>query len=672
MTPQVLSAPASHAIRLGMSLRSLPLRPVLETSTDDLVRDFYIPALARSSTYDRGVGYFTSAWLRLAASGLVELAASGGTARFIVSPKLNAEDWAALRQGVDAQVEPTLRAALQRTLDQLERDLTVDTLGALAWMVADGLLEFRIAIPAGDLDGDFHDKFGIFRDVDGDVVAFHGSANDSERAFRNYESLDVFYSWADERDAARAQLHSERFARMWGRHDPNLRVYPLPEAIRRNLVQFTERTPRPYTPTVERATDERWRHQREALAEFLRRRHGVLEMATGTGKTRTAITILEELKTRDLIDTTVIIAYGTDLLDQWHRELVRHSSLPVYREYGSNHELLGYLNLGRGGVLLASRDALAEHIGRFPATLPERALLIADEVHRMGSAGMVSALSGHLERFAFTLGLSATPEREYDQAGNAFIEREIGPVIFRFGLKEAIERGILCEFDYVALPYAFSDDDRRAVRSAIARYHARLREGNPVPIESLYQEIARIRKLCTNKLPPFREYLRANPDLMERCLIFVETAEYGLLVQEILMQISGRFHTYYGDDDRANLRRFARGELGCLITCHRISEGIDIRSVNNVVIFSSARARLETVQRLGRCLRTDPANPDKRARVVDFVRVDDQDEHDPLAEPTADAEREAWLSDLAATRRAAHVAATAPPPHQTPFPAHVP
>ena len=70
--------------------------------------------------------------------------------------------------------------------------------------------------------------------------------------------------------------------------------------------------------------------------------------------------------------------------------------------------------------------------------------------------------------------------------------------------------------------------------------------------------------------------------------------------------------------------QFARGEIDCLITCHRISQGIDIRALQNVFLFASARAKLETIQRIGRCFCTDPANPDKRARVIDFV---------PAAEP---------------------------------------
>src|SRR5690606_4463838 len=98
-------------------------------------------------------------------------------------------------------------------------------------------------------------------------------------------------------------------------------------------------------------------------------------------------------------------------------------------------------------------------------------------------------------------------------------------------------------------------------------------------------------------------------------------------------------HTYYGDDDRSNLTRFARGELDCLLTCHRISEGIDIQSVNNIVLFASARARLETVQRLGRCLRIDPNNPGKRATVIDFIRTDEPEPDDPTGEVGADRER---------------------------------
>lgn len=635
-----------------MGLRDLATTPHFSTSTHKVLELFYVPALAQATSYDRGVGYFTSNWLRLAATGLATLAANGGKARILASPKLDREDCAALTQGTDARNDPTLRSALERTIADLEHNLAHDTLAALAWMIADGLLEFKIAIPTGELDGDFHDKFGVFRDPSQDAVAFHGSPNDSEKAFRNYESISVFYSWIDGREALRVQNEQERFNLIWDNGDINLRVYELPDAVRRNLIEFTSRSRRPYPPPpAEPEAAARWQHQRDAVAAFLKAKAGVLEMATGTGKTRTALTIADELQARGSINTAVVAAYGTDLLDQWHKELVRRTTMPIFRAYERHHEAQSFLNDPEGAILLASRQSLADILPKLRGGAYAKALLICDEVHGMGSPSLVASLAGRLKPFAYRLGLSATPEREYDSDGNHFIEDEIGPVIFEFGLKDAIQKGILCGFDYVELEYEFSDEDRAALAQAIRRYHAKARAGEAPPIEALYQDIARIRKLSQEKIPPFRDYVSTHPEVLQRSLIFVETAEYGMLVQDILMAQHVDFHTYYGDDDRANLGRFARGELDCLVTCHRISEGIDIQSVNNIVLFASARARLETVQRLGRCLRIDPKNPEKRATVVDFIRVDHDDQDDPTGELSADEERRDWFRDLAATQR---------------------
>jgi len=520
-----------------MNLRTLPTYPHLATSTSKLLGDFYVPALKLSVSYDRGVGFFSSQWLRLAASGLAGLAANGGHARLIVSPMLDKADCAALSQGIDARSDPILKEALDNVISDLERDLATDTLSALAWMIADGLLDFRIAIPTGDLDGDFHDKFGILRDGNGNSVAFHGSPNDSERAFRNYESISIYYSWIDEREAARVTAEAARFDVIWGNGDLNLRIYPLPDAVKRNLVAFTTRLPRPYTPLPPPEQD-RWRHQKEAAAAFLKTRHGILEMATGTGKTRTALAILNELTERDAVDSTVIAAYGTDLLDQWYKELVKLSSIPVYRAYEKYRETQAYLNSPRGAVLLTSRTNLNEALPRLEPAVFDKALLICDEVHGMGSPAIVGALSGKLRKFAYCLGLSATPERTYDADGNRFIEEEIGPVIFRFGLEDAIKRGILCGFDYVPLPYSLSDNDKAAIRLAIKRYHAKSRAGDPAPVEALYRDIARVRKLSHEKIAPFEAYIESNPLVLDRCIIFVESAEYGALIQPILMRVN--------------------------------------------------------------------------------------------------------------------------------------
>ncbi|MBU0824898.1 MAG: hypothetical protein KKB78_10795 [Alphaproteobacteria bacterium] len=79
---------ATAAAPQQLFLRELPTTPKFDTSTHEIMSLFYIPALSRSTSYDRGVGYFTSNWIRMAAAGLAQLAANGGKARIIASPKL--------------------------------------------------------------------------------------------------------------------------------------------------------------------------------------------------------------------------------------------------------------------------------------------------------------------------------------------------------------------------------------------------------------------------------------------------------------------------------------------------------------------------------------------------------------------------------------------------------
>ncbi|WEJ99484.1 MAG: DEAD/DEAH box helicase family protein [Candidatus Sphingomonas phytovorans] len=628
------------------NLKRLPTPLLLETSTDNIIRSFFEPALRASTSYDRGVGYFTSGWLRLASAGLDGFAENGGKARFLVSPHLSEDDWIAIRDGSEAKNDAILRDALLSVVEELKSLGDDPAVAMLAALVATGTLEFKIAMPVGALDGDFHDKFGVFRDDLGNAIAFHGSQNDSEKAYRNFEAISLYYSWLGRIESQRVNSHKERFDRLWNNLDENLRSIAVPEVVINELKLIHRRRQERNGPGHQVVDDARWQHQTQAVDAFCAAGAGVLEMATGTGKTRTALKILDRLLHERRVTSCVVTMSGTDLLDQWYEELAARDDLVIHRSYGGHHEELSFLNDPAGAVLLASRQALPAIVTRMPRTLPANALLICDEVHGMGSASMVRELSGELVRFRYRLGLSATPEREYDAEGTDFVEREIGPVVFRFGLEEAIRKGILCGFDYIELGYEFSDEDKVAVRAAIAAYHARRKAGRDPGIESMYREIAAVGKTTRSKLPAFTDFIRRRPEVLKRAVLFVETSDFGLDVQHIILPIARNYHTYYAEDDRRNLVRFASGELETVITCHRISEGIDIRSVNAIILFASSRARLETVQRLGRCLRKDPSNPSKRALVVDFIRHDDiSDEPDSL--PTSDQARSAWLRKLA-------------------------
>jgi superfamily II DNA or RNA helicase len=402
-------------------------------------------------------------------------------------------------------------------------------------------------------------------------------------------------------------------------------------------------------------SNDKWIHQELAKDIFLREHRGILEMATGTGKTRTAIKIFNELIKKSKIDGTIITTFGTDLLDQWHKEILlgitEFHDFAVYRQYDKYKELSNFLVHPEKSILLISKDFLGELLDRKNNDSIRNKLLICDEVHRMGSKEIREILDGKLGEFPYILGLSATPDREYDENGNDFVESQIGPVIYRFGLEEAIQRGILCEFDYVPLMYELNDDDKRKLKNVYARYYGAKKQNPIMGKEQLFMDLAKVRKLSISKFDVFKEYLRKNPHILERTIIFVETMEYGKTLQEIVINYKKDYHTYYGGDDRLNLKQFAQNNLACLITCKRISEGIDIQSVNNIILFSASRAKLETIQRIGRCLRIDRTNPDKRSMVIDFVLESELSaEPDEDYEP-ADLYRFNWLSSLSKIRR---------------------
>jgi superfamily II DNA or RNA helicase len=241
------------------------------------------------------------------------------------------------------------------------------------------------------------------------------------------------------------------------------------------------------------------------------------------------------------------------------------------------------------------------------------------------------------------LGLSATPERIYDEIGTEFILDHIGSTIFEFGLEDAIMRRILVPFNYFPLRYELTEGDRQELQRIHRLKAARDKSENPMPDEEYWMAIARVYKTSEGKIPVFQEYVRENPEILERCIIFVETKQYGEEILDIIHKYRKDFHTYFDSDDSSVLEMFSTGTIECLLTCHRISEGIDIQSLKNVILISSSRALLETIQRIGRCLRSDPNDLEKVAIVVDFIRSSEQENTD---ETNADIDRMNFLQAL--------------------------
>ena len=375
-------------------------------------------------------------------------------------------------------------------------------------------------------------------------------------------------------------------------------------------------------------------------------------MATGTGKTVTAMKIINRLFEEGKIRRVVITMFGNDLLDQWAKQMrENYKNKQIYYHYESHKMMNNFIIHPDNSILLISRDAdnlskLLTMFNKAPGDYKNDTLFIFDEVHGAGSDSFVKNLSGSISPYRYRLGLSATPEREYDDDGNQFLRDEIGDIIFTFSLEDAIERGILCEFDYIPLPYVLSDEEKTKKKKIIAAFNAKKEAGEPVDEKDMFTQLSRINKIAINKIDEFELFISSNADLLKKSIIFVQEMEYGIRLQDVLMKYTDKYHTYYADDDKSKLDDFANGNIDCLLTCKKISEGIDISSVTNIFLFASDRSKLVTTQRIGRALRLDKNNPAKRAKVIDFI-LDEGSETDN----NADQERKEWLTELSKARR---------------------
>ena len=118
-----------------MRLTDLPLRSAYDSDTDNILADFYTPALSVSVQYSRLTGFFSSTTLAVAAKGISGLIQNGGSIRLITGATFQKQDIAAIREAID-DPEKVLENAMLREFENLEDEFVKDHVRALGWMVS--------------------------------------------------------------------------------------------------------------------------------------------------------------------------------------------------------------------------------------------------------------------------------------------------------------------------------------------------------------------------------------------------------------------------------------------------------------------------------------------------------------------------------------------------------
>jgi hypothetical protein len=234
-------------------LSSRPWKACYRHEDGDLIELFYVPALACAVRYDRSTGFFSANALALAARGVHGLVMNRGKMRLLVGCTLDNDEIEAIERGYD------LRQKVQEKLAQI--DLTPPNekvrqgLELLAWMIAAGHLDVKIAVPVDSkgkpvkLGGIYHEKVGVLEDTAGNVLSFSGSINETEAGWiHNRESFHVHCTWLGGRENEHVQIEVDAFKKLWEDQAHSTRVYEFPEAARQKLLAFLPRDDHFITP----------------------------------------------------------------------------------------------------------------------------------------------------------------------------------------------------------------------------------------------------------------------------------------------------------------------------------------------------------------------------------------------------------------------------------------
>lgn len=622
-------------------LRDVQIR-VRYDSGQNIAEDFFVTCLNESVAYDRAAGYFSSSLYAVIGVPLAAFAKRGGGMRLVCSPQLSAEDIAAMLAGYR---EKALTDALVRDLEAMSAEpVAAAATKLLATLVSAGVLEIRIAFTSGER-GIYHDKVGLFLDLDGDRVTFTGSANETWNAWSgraNFEGFHAHRSWIE---AEHVEEDVRYFERLWNNTQEGLMVEPFPEVARDRLTEKADPDgldaaqdeldrqllSRPPRPTLRR-------HQRTAIANWIGAGHrGLFEHATGSGKTITALSCVD-LAVQDKRPTLIVVPSRL-LLRQWKDE--------VRTFFGNEVSVLLagdiYGEWKAGSVL---RDLLLERGNRPPivvstidtASSPTfvtrlegvpRMFMAVDEVHRVGSPQRRNLL--HIDA-DWRLGLSATWEREGDGAGTSAIEDYFGGVVPPvYTLADAVQDGHLAEYRYFVHPVSLDEDERQDWEELRARIGRAIAAAGGKVTENVRQLLinrARIVKSAREKVTVAVDVLSSNYERGQAWLVYCDNQHQVAAVRQAAAASGLRtqeYHTAMGGDGETALTEFAR-DGGILVAINCLDEGIDIPRISHALVLASSTTRRQFIQRRGRVLRKHES---KHRAVIHDLLVDTSGFKDP-------------------------------------------
>ncbi|MFK5604649.1 DEAD/DEAH box helicase family protein [Haloferax volcanii] len=632
----------------------------------DHVHELFLPALKHSIRYDRVTGSFSSSILSVFAEGLESFVNRGGRIRMMAGVELFEADQKAIERGETGDI---LVDAIN--WDAVREGFSEEVLEALAWLIDEGHLKIKIGAMLdsegrvrGREWGEWHQKMAIFTDEEQESISLIGSPNSSFKAlYRNRESLDINRSWVtnptEEWDEQRkVENHREEFQELWTDNAIDAIVFEFPDAVEKEILEYRP-TMEPDWDAVIKSLEEELiekdksddedeisprPYQAEAIKRFKTNGNRILlKHATGVGKTWSSLFAVSDIATSNSV--VIILAPTTDLVEQWDQEddnvRMFFPQSKVVRCSGDNQnwrkELYRSLVTARNEPLFAVStmhpstmgdmfNIVAEH------TKPDDRILIADEVHNVGSERRRNVIKD-FDAGGGRIGLSATPER--GDEGDDFIWSYFGPTVDEITLEEAIHKHkVLSEYKYyihVVTLRPWERDKYNELSEEITQLYVRHREYDDQPIMETADQNERLKGKIMERANIVKEAEEKDvvvtdviDDAGEKTMVFGNKRKHSRRIKDAIDEVSTRriglfFGSFSAKDREGFLTDFRRGTIDTLVSIDCLTEGVDVPECDSAVLVANSLSEREAVQRRGRVLRK--TEDSDRAVIHDFVTL---------------------------------------------------
>ena len=658
-----------------MSFKDLTIKSCYESGVDDIIEDYYVPVLGASVRYDRIAGFFSSSSLAVAARGVADFIANGGKMRLITSPRLNSEDIDIIKK-IAIDSSSLALADFRININNLENEFERNHVKALGWMLANDLLKMKLAVVYNE-DGSicnnelisekglFHQKVGILQDSEGNELSFSGSINETAAAWvNNDEEFKVFKEWTDACDYYIRD--KKRFDEIWNGERANVKVFDLPNAVKYDIIRYSSDF------DLESISLKKYRsikfknynfkqdkslffYQAEALNKWKYNNYQLLfEMATGTGKTRTAIAGIKFLNQSRKRLVTIISTPQNTLSKQWKDE-VEGQHLSFDESVVVDGSVSKWDNVLLK-LLLKNGAGMADHICLYTThntassvkftkiieqNLPSSTdvLFVGDETHWLGARKFQNAL---LPSYKYRIGLSATPSRWFDDLGTSKLIEYYGKDNFEFTIRDALTeynpitgKHFLVNYHYLISKVSLNEiesNEYQDVSKKISKlWNVKDSDSDAaISLDRLLEKRANIIKNAEEKYVQLECILNEleHKGRIENLIIFVSPqqiasvleilADHNLMFHKLTEKEGTKAEKKFGNKSEREhiIAKFKSGDYQVIVAIKCMDEGIDIPTADVGILMASSTNPREYIQRVGRIIRQSPGK--KSAKLYDI------------------------------------------------------